>query len=185
MGGPKALLRDADGVSWLVQSIDALRGGGCEAVSVVLGAGADEARLMVPESTEVVLAEDWEDGMGASLRAGLLALAPRTEVEGVLVGLVDLPDVGAAVVARVLSREVTSDTLRRATYAGSVGHPVVIGRSHWAGVIDTAVGDRGARDYLATHPAELVECGDLASGHDVDTPGAANPRPTGGQPGAE
>ena len=32
----------------------------------------------------------------------------------------------------------------------------------------TATGDRGARDYLAAREVRLVECGDLASGHDVD-----------------
>jgi len=47
---------------------------------------------------------------------------------------------------------------------------VLIGADHWAGVAATASGDRGARDYLATHEVTLVECGDLASGRDVDSP---------------
>ena len=38
-----------------------------------------------------------------------------------------------------------------------------------AGVAAAATGDRGARDYLARHDTALVECGDLASGHDVDS----------------
>jgi CTP:molybdopterin cytidylyltransferase MocA len=49
------------------------------------------------------------------------------------------------------------------------GHPTLLGRDHWTGVVDTARGDRGARDYLAEHPPVLVECGDLATGRDVDT----------------
>ena len=32
-----------------------------------------------------------------------------------------------------------------------------------------AAGDRGARDYLAAHEVVLVECGDLATGADVDS----------------
>ena len=40
---------------------------------------------------------------------------------------------------------------------------------HLPGVIATAEGDQGARAYLAAHPHELVECGDLATGHDVDS----------------
>jgi hypothetical protein len=31
-------------------------------------------------------------------------------------------------------------------------------------------GDAGARGYLATHDTLLVECGDLATGTDVDRP---------------
>jgi hypothetical protein len=45
---------------------------------------------------------------------------------------------------------------------------VLIGRAHWDGVVATAVGDRGARDHLAAHEVALVECGDLATGTDVD-----------------
>ena len=59
--------------------------------------------------------------------------------------------------------------LIRTTYDGRPGHPVVIGREHWFGVRAAAVGDRGARDYLANHALVEVECGDLATGDDVDS----------------
>ena len=177
MGTPKALVRDADGTSWLLRSVAVLRDGGCERVMVVLGASADEARALL-QGAEVVVAEDWAEGMGASLRAGLRALLDGDE-QAALLSLVDLPDVGADVVRRVLDRAVTSRTLARATYDGRPGHPVLLGRDHWAGVIDSAQGDQGARTYLSRHEVEPVECGDLASGHDVDA------RPTGGQPAAE
>jgi CTP:molybdopterin cytidylyltransferase MocA len=127
-----------------------------------------------------VLADDWAEGMGASLRAGLAALEGGAE-DAALVHLVDLPDVPAAVVARLLAGPVGGASLRRATYAGVPGHPVLLGRDHWVGVRATATGDRGARDYLRAHPPEEVECGDLATGADVDEP----PRPTRDQPAAE
>ena len=48
-------------------------------VTVVLGAGADEARpLLDGTGARPVLADDWAAGMAASLRAGLRALATRT-----------------------------------------------------------------------------------------------------------
>jgi nicotine blue oxidoreductase len=38
-------------------------------------------------------------------------------------------------------------------------------------VRSSAIGDAGARTYLAGHPAlALVECGDVATPDDVDTP---------------
>ena len=37
-------------------------------------------------------------------------------------------------------------------------------------LLDTAVADRGARDYLQAHPVVVVECGDIGSGVDVDVP---------------
>lgn len=166
MGGPKALLHDEDGTSWLVRAAEALAGGGCPRVTVVLGAAAEQARALVPAWADVVVAEEWAEGMGASLRAGLAGMA-GTE-QSVLVSLVDLPDVSAAVVARVLATASGPDVLARASYVGVPGHPVLLGRDHWAGAGGVAVGDRGARDYLAAHEVVLVECGDLASGRDVD-----------------
>jgi hypothetical protein len=50
---------------------------------------------------------------------------------------------------------------------------VLLGRSHWAGVLAVAAGDAGARGYLAAHDVTAVECADLASGRDVDVAGPA------------
>jgi CTP:molybdopterin cytidylyltransferase MocA len=116
----------------------------------------------------LVLAEDWAEGMGASLRAGLRHLL-ATGHDAAVVSLVDLPDVPAEAVRRVLAR-VAPAALARATYDGRPGHPVLLGREHWQAAAEGATGDRGARDYLATRDVEDVECGDLATGRDVDRP---------------
>ena len=168
LGTPKALVHDADGTSWLLRAVSTLRDGGCDRVTVVLGASADEARpLLTDADVAVVVAEDWAEGMGASLRAGLAALQGG-DGDAVVVTLVDLPDVSAAVVRRMATTDVDSRALRRASYDAAPGHPVLLGRDHWAGVAGSATGDRGARDYLAAHPVVVVECGDLATGRDVD-----------------
>lgn len=59
-----------------------------------------------------------------------------------------------------------------ASYDGERGHPVLLGADHWRAVAASAVGDRGARAYLAGHSSALtlVECGDIAEGYDIDTP---------------
>ena len=171
MGMPKALVRTAAGEPWLTRGVAVLAGGGCDEVLVVLGAAAEEALpLLAGTGATAVVAADWADGMSASLRAGLAAV-DGTDADAVVLTLVDLPDVDAAVVRRLLDPAPTPATLRRATYDGVVGHPVVIGRDHWAGVAAETGGDRGARGYLATRPVESVECGDLATGRDVDVAG--------------
>lgn len=165
MGRPKALVE-----GWLGHAVAALDEGGCDRVVVVLGAEAGRAvALLGDRDVDVVLAPDWEEGMGASLRAGLSALEATGQEDAALVSLVDLPDVGADVVRRVLGTRAGEYALARASYAGTPGHPVLLGRAHWAGVLETATGDQGARAYLSTRAVELVECGDLASGHDVDS----------------
>lgn len=171
MGRPKALLRDAEGVAFLDRAVDALVDGGCGSVTVVLGAAAELAvGLLTPRpGVRVVVAEDWDEGMGASLRAGLRAL-DGSGADAAVLTLVDLPDVGADVVRRVAGAGSGADALVRAAYDGRPGHPVLLGREHWAGVAATARGDQGARDYLRSHPPTPCECGDLATGRDVDVP---------------
>jgi CTP:molybdopterin cytidylyltransferase MocA len=183
MGRPKALIRpSADGPTLVERAVDVLLSGGCAGATVVVGAAADEVADDLGElraqharrfaDVDIIRSEDWAEGMGASLRAGLDGLAGRPEVDAVLVMLVDLPDVGADVVLRLLAStdSAARAELRRAAYGGVPGHPTLIGRDHWDGVAALARGDRGARDYLSTHPHVVVECGDLASGRDVDTP---------------
>lgn len=172
MGGPKALVRLApDGPTLLETAVARVRAGGCDRVVVVVGAGGDEAAALVAGAgVEVVRADDWDEGMGASLRAGLAHLDAGGD-ELVVVTLVDLPDVTAEVVGRLLAaaRPDGRAALARAAYDGVPGHPVAIGRDHWDAVRATARGDRGARDHLRVTPHRLVECGDLATGRDVDT----------------
>jgi molybdenum cofactor cytidylyltransferase/nicotine blue oxidoreductase len=182
MGGPKALLRDAGGVPFLDRAVGVLLEGGCESVTVVLGAGAEQARALLDSGPwadapvlSVVEARDWDEGMGASLRTGLDALASATRASAALVTLVDLPDVGADVVRRVLEAGTGPAALVRATYDGHPGHPVLIGRDHWPGVRVSAHGDQGARTYFRDHPPAACECGDLASGRDVDRPADLTP----------
>lgn len=175
MGQPKALVRDDDGLPWLVRSTTVLLDGGCAEVTVVLGASADEAESLLADvdldltRVHVTRSLAWQAGMGASLRAGLRALADA-QTDAALVHLVDLPDVSADVVRRVLAAESGPGALARASYDGTPGHPVLLGREHWVKVADAASGDRGARLFLSVNDPVLVECGDLASGVDVDEP---------------
>lgn len=160
-GKPKVLVE-----GWLDTAVDALRGGGCDDVILVLGA----VDVAAPPEVIAVTASDWQEGLSASLRAGL-AQADRLRADYAVVHLIDTPDVGAAVVARVLDRAMASASGLARAYFGDArpGHPVVIARGHWSGVLDCLTGDQGAAAYLGSrHDVEKVDCGDLASGHDVD-----------------
>jgi nicotine blue oxidoreductase len=95
-----------------------------------------------------------------------------------------MPDVTAAAVRRVAA-QASPAALAMAGYGGRRGHPVLLGRDHWPGVARLAVGDTGARPYLATYPDGLlvVPCGDVADDHDLDTPGGNPGDAPGGTPG--
>jgi nicotine blue oxidoreductase len=171
--GPKALL-PYRGRPLLEHAVAVLRAGGCERVLVVLGAGAAEVRAAVRPDAGCTVVEnpDWESGMGSSLRTGLASLAP--EQDAALVALVDTPGVSAEAVARMLRAHAEGARLAAAAYAGKRAHPVLIGAEYWAEAARGATGDAGARALLAAHAADLtlVECADIATPDDIDTPDA-------------
>ncbi|MBL1075798.1 NTP transferase domain-containing protein [Nocardia sp. 2] len=86
---------------------------------------------------------------------------------------VDTPDVGGEVVARVVAAaRASAGGLARAVFRGMPGHPVVLGRGHWAGVVAGAAGNSGAGTYLRERADMVcVTCDDLATGIDWDYPG--------------
>jgi nicotine blue oxidoreductase len=177
MGGPKALLRFR-GTPLVDHAVRTARAGGCDPVIVVLGAGAAEAEpFAVGAGAQVVFNEQWADGMGTSLRVGLAAaVASVPEASAALVLLVDQPYITAAAVAAVRApaqhRRLGEQVLAAASYQDRRGHPVLLGRGHWAKLSASLTGDAGARGYLHAHRERviLVPCDSLANPRDLDVP---------------
>ncbi|MCF6506770.1 nucleotidyltransferase family protein [Blastococcus sp. MG754426] len=168
-GMPKALV-EYEG-SLLVERAVATAGAVCDPVLVVLGARAVDVWRSARLANAVVLAnKDWESGMASSLRTGLDGLRGFPgRVDAALVTLVDMPGMTPEAL-RAVAAHAAPDALATATYDGVRGHPVLIGRDHWAGVAETATGDEGARRYLAAHDVVEVDCTGLADPVDLDVP---------------
>ncbi|MRH87205.1 NTP transferase domain-containing protein [Nocardia sp. SYP-A9097] len=187
-GMPKAL---AENGAWLRAAVRALREGGCARVFVVLGATgpaipagetgsaptwlvSQTPRIPVPPGAHPVWAADWATGVSASLRAGLAAVAGVGDAppEYVAIMPVDTPDVGPDVVRRVIDAAQAAESgLARAFFGNVPGHPVVLGRGHWADVLANATGNYGAGTYLQGRADMVcVTCDDLATGIDRDYP---------------
>ena len=159
-GQPKATVEVA-GRRLVDRAVGTLRAGGCDPVYVVSGAvDLDVANArVVPNS-------DWPSGLGSSLRAGLAA----SEDDAVVISLVDQPGIGTEVVRRLLAVWRDGASVAVATYDGYPRNPVLIAREHWPEVSRLAVGEVGARPFLAARPdlVWLVECGDVADPADID-----------------
>jgi molybdenum cofactor cytidylyltransferase len=168
-GGPKQLA-DLDGHPLLEHAIRSIQAvPAIERVVVVLGARADEIRARVDfGSAEIVVCEAWESGQSASLKAGIAAIAGA---EAAVITLGDMPRVTPQVIARFadLAAEHGADARARAVYDGVPGHPVVLGRDHFAAVA-AIEGDIGARDLLRSIGVHRIECAHLSSAVDIDTP---------------
>ncbi|WP_235616922.1 nucleotidyltransferase family protein [Mycobacterium montefiorense] len=162
-GKPKILVQ-----GWLEIAVGALRDGGCTDVVLVMGA----AEVPAPPGVTAITAPLWHEGLSVSVRDGL-AQADRMNADYAVLHVIDTPDVGPAVVARVLGRATASPSgLARAHFGDRPGHPVVIARRHWPEVLAQISGDQGAGAYLRSRrDVEIVDCTDLAGGQDVDESG--------------
>jgi nicotine blue oxidoreductase len=196
MGQPKAQI-EINGERLVDRAVRIFKEAGIDHVYVVLGAWVGE----VP-GAHVLINDEWEEGMGSSLRCGLgalLELKQRSsrrelheevglkerelnegnndepdepdepdELDEVIVSLVDLPGLTPAAITRIAN---APGELVMGTYGGKKGHPVKFNHKHWAGIIESARGDVGARNYLANNELlTLISLDDVASGNDLDTP---------------
>jgi CTP:molybdopterin cytidylyltransferase MocA len=166
-GMPKALVA-YEGQLLVERAAETLRRAGVRQSLVVLGAQAPSVLERAAGLPPSVINPDWASGLGSSLRAGLEALT-ETPAEAVVVLLVDMPEVTAEAVRRVTAFA-AADALVMGGYGARRGHPVLLGRRHWPGVIATATGDRGARDYLRAHAdrVRVVPVDDVADDLDLD-----------------
>jgi molybdenum cofactor cytidylyltransferase len=165
-GGGK-LVAELDGRPLLDHAVAAISAvPAIERVVVVLGAEAgDLARRADLSGVETLVCEGWEEGIAASLRAGVEALSGT---EAIVVTLGDQPYVTPRAIAAIADQIDSPAPAARATYDGRPGHPVLIKRELYGRVLGLR-GDEGARDLLAAAGVRELECGHLASPDDVDT----------------
>lgn len=143
---------------------------------IVLGHAADEIGAAVAGlPLRPVVADDWRDGMGASLACGVAALDARCD--GVLVVLCDQPALDAAHCAALVDAWRTHrDSAAASAYAGVLGVPAVLPRA-WLLEPGALAGDRGARELLRSTARRVVAVAAPALMYDIDRIGdlPANP----------
>ncbi|MDQ3841118.1 MAG: nucleotidyltransferase family protein [Actinomycetota bacterium] len=168
-GGGK-LLAPFGGRSLIEATLSGLHGAPVDEIMVVVGKDAEELRSVCePYGARVIENPDWARGLSTSVRAGLLACAPRARA--VVVALADQPLVGVQAVARLVETFEDGAKAAVATYGGEPRNPVLFAREVWPLLLRELSGDKGARVFLARHPELVTEvpCDDVADPTDVDT----------------
>jgi nicotine blue oxidoreductase len=117
--------------------------------------------------------------MGSSL---LLGNASADPADHLMIALVDQPGLTPRTVGRLLAAHHPGRITAAAYNDGDAasagprklrrGHPLVIDAGLRHAVAETVTGDAGARGFLQAHPelVDEVDCSDLSTGEDVDTP---------------
>ena len=175
MGEPKALLHDADGRPFVARIIRTFAAAAVSDILVVTGALHDSIVAAVaadrpPVAPRFVHNPDPSRGQLSSLWAGLDA-ADRSEVEAVLMTLVDVPMVSPSTVTAVVEtwRRTRAPIVRPAIGDGH-GHPVLFDRAVFD-ELRRAPLDEGAKVVVHRHARQLVnvEVSDPGCLVDVDT----------------
>jgi CTP:molybdopterin cytidylyltransferase MocA len=137
---------------------------------IVLGADADAVYASVADlPVRRVGCVDWEQGMGATLRAGLAALPP--ECAGALILLCDQPALDTPHLEQLVAAwQANPRGAAASRYSGRLGVPALLPRAWFAELMGNA-GDRGARDLLIRHREEVVAVDNEALALDIDRTG--------------
>jgi molybdenum cofactor cytidylyltransferase len=153
----KLLVADRQGVAMVTRVMDNVLASGVRPVLVVTGHERERVQeALAGRPVIFVHADDYAEGLSASLKAGIAALPP--EAEGVLVALGDMPLVDPAVMARLLAAFDPEEgrAIVQPTYRGKQGNPVLWGREFF-GEMGAITGDVGARQLVGRHADRLVE----------------------------
>ncbi|PQO24469.1 CTP--molybdopterin cytidylyltransferase [Rhodobacteraceae bacterium WD3A24] len=177
MGGRDKLLEKVDGIALLRRQAERALQTGARVI-VTLPAGRDGPRRAALDGLDVTLiaVPDADEGMGASLRAGIAAALTEGTATAVMILPADMPEIAASDLAALIAAFRSAPgapILRGAAADGRPGHPVLFPRDVLEEDAAPALGgDAGARAILRRH-GPRVRCVPLPGSHaltDLDTP---------------
>lgn len=170
-GGGK-LLADWRGRPLVLAAVEAALAAPVEAVIVVLGCEAPRVAATLAAVTDprlhLVVADDWAEGLSASLRAGVASL-PSDSV-GFLLFLGDMPSIPPDLPPRVLSALDGGAAAVQPFHGQTPAHPVGFSAALY-GQLRGLSGDAGAGALLRGRSDVVrLSCGEAGSVFDVDRP---------------
>ena len=153
----KLLVPDTDGVPMVARVVDNALASHARPVVVVTG--HERARVEAALAGRPVLfahAEDYADGLSASLKAGLAALPPG--LDGVVVCLGDMPLVAGPMIDRLIAAFDPEEgrAIAMPTFRGKQGNPMLWSLEFLPEMMEIT-GDVGARHLVGKHADRVVE----------------------------
>jgi molybdenum cofactor cytidylyltransferase len=171
MGQLKQLLAYR-GRTLLRHSIEQAIAAGFRPIVVVVGSNAQMLRRSIAgKAVKIVHNEQWETGMGSSIRAGMRALLERDEVpEAAAILVADQPLVQAkhlAAMRRLLSS--ADSSIVAAQYSDTIGVPALFKQELFGALLSLPL-EAGARKLLRTSDADVTPFPLPEAAVDIDTP---------------
>ena len=170
-GRPKQLLA-FQSESLVRRSVRVAREAGIASVAVVAGESVDAIKGEVREtSATVVENQDWQLGLGTSIRCGLRHLrASVPDLEAVVIIACDQPFVDASTIDALLAEwKRSGKPIVASSYAGTLGIPALFDRSCFEMLL--ALPDAsGAKALIESQPDQVAQIKFEQGAIDIDTP---------------
>ncbi|NMJ42527.1 NTP transferase domain-containing protein [Roseomonas sp. JC162] len=181
----KLLVADTQGIPMVARVVDNALGSHARPVIVVTGHERDRVEeALAGRPVHFAHAEDYAEGLSASLKAGLAALPP--EAEGVVICLGDMPLVSGPMLDRLIAAFDPEEgrAIVMPTFRGKQGNPMLWAREFLPEML-SITGDVGARHLVGKHADRMVEVemADDAVLRDFDTMEALKGLPLGAKAG--
>lgn len=165
-GGHKPLMRLGGKplVRWVAEAAASSK---CEEVYVVVGCRGEEVAAALQSNVRIILNDEWEEGMSASIRRGVSAL--EGDVEAAVILLADQPFITSRTIDMLLSKLEEGFGIAYSSVSGEVRSPAAFRRRYF-GELRGLTGDVGARGVVERNRSDAaavdVDPGELL---DVDT----------------
>ena len=160
MGTPKQLLR-IDGERILERTLKSVRASAVDEIVLVLGYAADRVEKEIStDRVKIVHNQDYQQGMGTSLRAGLAAV--DAGASAALIVLADQPFVRPETLNQLIERHQESKLQKSGSqiiipmYKGFRGNPVLLDRSVFP-ELNALSGDVGCRAIFGSHTENIYK----------------------------
>ena len=165
--GADKLSADVGGRTLLQRSAAEMLAAGLDPVLAVVRPGAAPP---VPGQVTTVANGRWRDGIASSIQTGLTALAGEPSIRAAVVAPADQPWCRSDVYRRLLvAFRASGPDVIVAAFDGAMRNPVLLARARWS-LADQIDGDVGLSWVVRAMSPLTVECSDIGSVDDIDTP---------------
>lgn len=169
LGRPKQLVK-AHGKTLLERAAESAIEAGLEPVHVVLGACFDQINTSIAHlGVHICKNEQWQEGIGSSISAGMNSVTAEKEYEGVLTMLCDQLHVNSAHLKTLINAFLKEEKGIIATeYANQPGVPALFSRKYFS-LLQKLKGDEGAKKIIRRNPEDVHSILFEEAIRDIDT----------------
>lgn len=140
-------------------------------VWIVLGARAEKIRQSLPEGDfEIVVNEDWSEGMGSSIAVGVSVIEQDLQITDVMIVLADQVKLTSRSLQDFHALYLNSDkSIAVSMSKAGPGPPSIFDRK-WFAELSNLSGDQGAKVVIRSNYSEVLQIIHDAAEKDIDTP---------------